>query len=263
MNVSDPLVESAFCTLSWVTASCCFTCAKKRQLFTCSLAHRWYIIVMWINPDTRATFSVRNHWFPQDLFTPKQWHIPFSSGRQKMQLFNGVFACTYYIKYLRKLSQKNTGIAIANLAVLMWDTYSLPVFEEQFCFSHFSLLTESWKEEQKSATAQVESQLRKLSRDTKSLVNRSLTRKKSTPRSVKQLLLLQLQFLRKGLQQKPSSNKTSLNHTNDAKTLIIWGKSVFCKANSTKARTTVVYFSLFTLRFHSMLANMVNNILQV
>lgn len=66
-----------------------------------------------------------------------------------MQLFKGVFTCTYYIK-ISKISaiteEKITGISIANLGVLMSDTYSLPLFEKNSrpcCFSRFSFSTEN------------------------------------------------------------------------------------------------------------------------
>lgn len=66
-----------------------------------------------------------------------------------MQLFKRAFACTYYIK-ISKISadseDKITEISIANLDVLMSDTYIMPLFEKNSrpcCFSRFSFSTEN------------------------------------------------------------------------------------------------------------------------
>lgn len=125
----------------------------QRKLSACSLAHRRYVITR-INPDSRATFSVSIHCKFRRLFSIQQPLSHFFSRKQKMQLFKGVFACTYYIKIPKMsagLEEKITGISIGNVDVLMSGTVSsVSVWEEKatLLLSLF-LPPENWKHKQK------------------------------------------------------------------------------------------------------------------
>lgn len=90
----------------------------------------------------------------EDFFQSNNHSATFSAGSKKMQLFKGVFACSYYTK-IPKMSagseEKITGISKGNVNVLMSGTVSsVSVWEEKatMLLSLF-LPLENWKHKQK------------------------------------------------------------------------------------------------------------------